>query len=43
MSSNTSPSGAVASGSGSGSDKKQPKSRGARTLDAVGGKAGEIM
>ncbi|OAR01871.1 hypothetical protein LLEC1_05814, partial [Akanthomyces lecanii] len=41
MSSNTSPSSAVASGSGS--DKKQPKSRGARTLDAVGEKAGEII
>ncbi len=39
MSANTSPSGAVASGS----DKKQPKSRGARTLDAVGEKASEIM
>lgn len=41
MSSNNPPSSAVASGSGN--DEQQPKSRGARTLDAVGGKASEIM
>ncbi|TQV93319.1 protein family CysZ [Cordyceps javanica] len=41
MSSHATSSGAVASGSND--NKKQPKSRGARALDAVGEKAGEIL